>query len=368
MAFDTTEALIEAFKEGQMVILIDDEDRENEGDLVMPASFVTAEAINFMSKYARGLICMPLTRERCEQLGLPLMVSDNREAQQTKFTVSIDAAHGITTGISAPDRAKTVLDAVVQGAQPSDFVQPGHIFPLQCEPGGVLSRAGHTEAGCDLARLAGLEPAAVVVEIINEDGTMARRPELEKFAVLHSLKIGTIADLITYRMTHEKTISRVGECALPTRFGAFRLILYQETVTRAVHIALVRGEPTAEEPTLIRVHVRDSLCDLTHSERGDCGWPIGDALARIDAAGSGVVVILRHDVTDEDLISRVQGYAREDAGENHAQPPTNEDLRTYGVGAQILLDLGVRKMRVLSAPKRLHGISGFGLEVVEYVS
>jgi len=368
MSFDTTEALIEAFREGQMVILIDDEDRENEGDLVMPASFVTAEAINFMSKYARGLICMPLTRERCEQLGLPLMVTDNREAQQTKFTVSIDAAHGITTGISAADRAKTVLDAVVQGARPSDFVQPGHIFPLQCEPGGVLSRAGHTEAGCDLARLAGLEPAAVVVEIINEDGTMARRPQLEEFAAFHKLKIGTIADLITYRMINEKTIARVGECALPTRFGAFRLILYQESVTRAVHLALVRGTPTADEPTLIRVHVRDSLCDLTHSERGDCGWPVGDAMARIDAEGTGVVVMLRHDVTAEDLISRVQAYASEDAGENHSQPPANDDLRTYGVGAQILLDLGVRRMRVLSAPKRLHSISGFGLEVVEYVS
>ncbi len=368
MTFNSTEELIDEFRQGRMVVLVDDEDRENEGDLIMPAALVTPEAINFMSKFGRGLICMPLTRERCEHLGLWLMVSDNREAHHTKFTVSVDAARGITTGISAADRAHTIRTAVADGARPSDFVQPGHIFPLQSEPGGVLSRAGHTEAGCDLARLAGLEPAAVLVEILNEDGSMARRPELERFAEHHRLKIGTIADLITYRMMNEKTVTRVGECALPTRHGAFRMVAYQETVTRALHFALVRGAVRSDEPVLIRVHVQDSLCDLTGSERDGCGWPVGDALARIDREGAGVLVILRHEERADDMVRRIQGYAREDAGEPVAQPEASEDLRTYGVGAQILLDLGVRRMRVLSAPKRLHGISGFGLEVVEYVS
>ena len=370
MTFHSSEDLIEEFRQGRMVVLVDDEDRENEGDLVMPASLVTPEAINFMTKFGRGLICMPLTRERCEQLGLRLMVSDNREAHHTKFTVSIDAARGITTGISAADRARTIADAVAPDARPSDLVQPGHIFPLQCEPGGVLSRAGHTEAGCDLARLAGLEPAAVLVEILNEDGSMARRPELERFAAHHGLKIGTIADLITYRMMNEKTVRRVGECALPTRHGAFRLVAYQESVTGAVHLALVRGSIDPESPTLVRVHVQDSLCDVTHSERGDCGWPSGDALARIDREGAGVVVVLRHEERAEDLIRRIQDYAAQDDGDPRPEPHGDapEDLRTYGVGAQILLDLGVRRMRVLSSPKRLHGLSGFGLEVVEYVS
>jgi 3,4-dihydroxy 2-butanone 4-phosphate synthase/GTP cyclohydrolase II len=368
MAFNTTEELIEEFRRGRMVVLVDDEDRENEGDLVMPAELVTPESINFMATHGRGLVCMPLTRERCEQLGLWLMVRDNREAHHTKFTVSIDAARGVTTGISAADRARTVRDSVAPHAGPADFVQPGHIFPLQCEPGGVLSRAGHTEAGCDLARLAGLEPAAVLVEILNEDGSMARRPELERFAAHHELKIGTIADLINYRMLNEKTVARVGECALPTRHGAFRLVSFQETVTRALHFALVRGDIDPEHPTLVRVHVQDSLCDLTHSERDDCGWPVGEALARLQREGSGVLVVLRHEERPDDLIHRIARYAREDAGEKVAHPEPIEDLRTYGVGAQILLDLGVRRMRVLSAPKRLHGLSGFRLEVVEYVS
>jgi len=368
MTFNSTEELIEEFRQGRMVVLVDDEDRENEGDLVMPAELVTAEAINFMSKFGRGLICMPLSRERCEHLGLPQMVADNRESHRTKFTVSIDAARGITSGISAADRARTIRDAVAAEARASDVVQPGHVFPLQCEPGGVLSRAGHTEASCDLARLAGLEPAAVLVEILNEDGSMARRPELERFAAHHGLKIGTIAELITYRMLNEKTVVRVGECALPTRFGAFRLVTYQESVTGAVHLALVRGELDGELPALVRVHVQDSLCDITHSERDDCGWAVGDALARMEQEGAGVVVVLRHEEPAEELIRRVQTYAREDAGEMLPAPEPTEVLRTYGVGAQILIDLGVRRMRVLSSPKRLQALSGFGLEVVGYVS
>jgi len=368
MAFNSTEELIEEFRHGRMAVLVDDEDRENEGDLVMPASLITADAINFMTKYGRGLICMPITRERCKQLGLRLMVTDNREAHHTKFTVSIDAARGVTTGISAADRAKTILDAAADDAKPSHVIQPGHVFPLQCEPGGVLSRAGHTEAGCDLARLAGLEPAAVLVEILNEDGTMARRPELEVFARHHGLKIGTIADLIHYRILHEKTISRVGECALPTRFGAFRMVSFQETGTRAVHLALIRGEIDSDEATLIRVHVQDSLCDLTYSERDDCGWPAAAALERIDREGAGVLVILRHEEHPEELIHRIRAYARQDAGESLTHAEGGEDLRTYGVGAQILRELGVRRMRVLGSPRRLLGLSGFDLEITEYVS
>ena len=369
MSFDPTSELIAEFRNGNMVVLVDDEDRENEGDLVMPAAHATPEAINFMARYGRGLICLPMTRERCDAIGLKLMVGDNREAQRTQFTVSIDAAGGITTGISAVDRATTILAAVRPGAKPSDFVQPGHVFPLMSEPGGVLTRAGHTEAGCDLARLAGLEPAAVVVEILNEDGTMARRPDLERFAQTHGLKLGTIADLIEYRMLNEKTVERAGECRLPTEFGEFRLIAFRAGTDGEIHFALVAGEIDPEAPTLIRVHVHDSLCDLTASRRRDAGWPIGDALRRVAEEGSGVVVVLRTPESPERLAARIDHYRREDEGET---PPLHDsgstDLRTFGLGAQILADLGVRKMRVLSAPKRLHGISGFGLEIVEYVS
>jgi 3,4-dihydroxy 2-butanone 4-phosphate synthase / GTP cyclohydrolase II len=366
MSFHSTEELIEEFRAGRMVILVDDEDRENEGDLVMPAEQVTPEAINFMARHGCGLICMPITRERCTQLGLWLMVGDNTEAQRTKFTVSIDAADGITTGISAADRAHTIRSAVRSGAKPSDFVQPGHVFPLVAEPGGVLTRAGHTEAGCDLARLAGLEPAAVVVEILNTDGTMARRPDLERFAAEHGLKLGTIAELIQYRMLHEQTVRRLGECALPTRYGEFRLVAYQD-MERAVHLALVRGEILAEEPVLIRVHVQDSLCDLTGALRRDCGWPVSNALERVAQEDTGVVLILRNEESDLELARRVRRYELEDQGQELPGYERKDDLRTYGLGAQILRDLGVRRMRVLSAPKRIHGLSGFGLEVVEYL-
>lgn len=368
MEFNTTEELIEEFRQGRMVILVDDESRENEGDLIMPASLVTAEHVNFMARFGRGLICMPITRERSNQLGLWLMVNDNRESHRTKFTVSIDAASGVTTGISASDRARTIAAAVSPDAKPEDFVQPGHIFPLITEPGGVLARAGHTEAGCDLARLAGLEPAAVLVEILNEDGTMARRSDLEAFSTNHGLKIGTIADLIHYRILNEKTVQRVGECRLPTRHGEFRLVAYKELTTAAVHLALVTGEISGDRPTLIRVHVMDSLADLTGSLRSDSGWPVDDALERVSREQEGVVVILRYPENDAQVLSRIHRYQREDEGEHAPKPSPSDDLRTYGVGAQILLDLGVRKMRVLSAPKNIRGISGFGLEVMEYVS
>jgi len=367
MTFNNTEELIADFRDGRMVILVDDEARENEGDLVMPASHITADTINFMARYGRGLICMPMSRERCSQLGLWLMVNENREMHSTKFTVSIDAAHGITTGISAADRAKTIRDAAAKDAKPNDFVQPGHVFPLVSEPGGVLMRAGHTEAGCDLARLAGLEPAAVVVEILNEDGTMARRPDLEKFAKTHGLKLGSIADLIKYRMLHEKTVQRVAECSLPTEYGEFHLVAYQDTVDNAVHLALVKGRVSPDEPTLIRVHVRDVINDLAHTRRDDTGWPLSDALRRVAEAGNGVVLILNQQESTDELVQRIRIYQAQDAGEDVPSRESNEGLRTYGLGAQILTDLGVRQMRVLSAPKRIHGISGFGLEVVEYV-
>jgi 3,4-dihydroxy 2-butanone 4-phosphate synthase/GTP cyclohydrolase II len=266
MALNSTEEIIADLKLGKMVIIMDDEDRENEGDLVMAAESVTPEAINFMARYGRGLICLTLTKEHCNQLRLPLMVPTDDELSATNFTVSIEAANGVTTGISAADRATTVLAAVASDAQPQDLVQPGHIFPLMAQPGGVLVRAGHTEAGCDLARLAGLSAAAVIVEILNDDGTMARRPDLEKFAQTHNLKIGTIADLIQYRVRNEHTVERVSECLFPTRYGEFRLLAYQDMVDNELHLALVKGQPTPEQPALVRVHMQNSLCDLFDAE------------------------------------------------------------------------------------------------------
>ena len=365
---DHTEDLVRAIAAGEMVVLLDDEDRENEGDLVMSASFVDAKAINFMARYGRGLICMPITRQRAERLGLKLMVGDNREVHSTKFTVSVDAARGITTGISAQDRAAAVQAATASDAKPSDLVQPGHIFPLVSEDGGVLVRAGHTEAACDLCRLAGLEPAATIVEILNEDGTMARRPELETFAAEHNLRIGTIADLIHYRLVNEQTIERIGECRLPTRFAQFRMVGYRDITNRRVHLALVLGEVVGDQPMLIRVHVQDSLTDLTGSLREESTWTLGAALKRIADEGQGVLVVLREDESDDMLTARLHAYAEEDDGVEHPARDHSSDLRTYGLGAQILLNLGVRRMRVMSSPKRMLGISGFGLEVTEYVS
>jgi 3,4-dihydroxy 2-butanone 4-phosphate synthase/GTP cyclohydrolase II len=296
------------------------------------------------------------------------MVRETSDSQRTNFTLSIEAARGVTTGISAADRATTVRTAVAPDAKPSDLVQPGHIFPLMAQPGGVLTRAGHTEAGCDLARLAGLEPAAVIVEILNEDGTMARRSDLEAFSREHGIKVGTIADLIRYRILNEKTVQRAGECDMPTDYGRFRLVAYRDVVTGTAHFALVLGRVSPREPTLVRVHIQDSLCDLVASKREECGWPLADVLRHIAEAGSGVVVILRQHEDSDELLQRVQHYRARDLGEVSARREAGENLRTYGLGAQILLDLGVRQMRVLSAPKKMHAISGFGLEVVEYVA
>jgi 3,4-dihydroxy 2-butanone 4-phosphate synthase/GTP cyclohydrolase II len=368
MALNSTEEIIEDLRRGKMVIIMDDEDRENEGDLLLAAEKVSAEAVNFMAKYGRGLICLTLTKQHCQQLRLPLMVSDNNAPHSTAFTVSIEAAEGVTTGISAADRATTVRAAVAADAQPRDLVQPGHVFPLMAQPGGVLVRAGHTEAGCDLARLAGLAPAAVIVEILNEDGTMARRPDLEVFAQQHGLKIGTIADLIHYRVRHEKTVERIAECELPTEFGEFHLVAYQDGIDNELHLALTLGEMNAERPTLVRVHVQSTLCDLFSTAHSGCGWPLRRVMQQIAEAGEGAIVVLRNQDSAPGLLQRMRDLQLHDADD--LVPRRRQDrneLRTYGVGAQILVDLGVRKMRVMSAPKSMHGISGFDLEVVDYV-
>lgn len=366
MALNTIEEILEDYRAGKMVILMDDEDRENEGDLIMAADKVRPEDINFMARYGRGLICLTLTQERCQQLNLPLMVRGSSDHQGTAFTMSIEAAQGVTTGISAADRATTILAAVAADAKPADITMPGHIFPLMARPGGVLTRAGHTEAGCDLGRLAGMTAASVIVEIMNEDGTMARRPELEVFAADHGLKIGTIADLIRYRSLHEKNIERVTECELPTEFGTFRLLAYQDLVGKQAHFALVMGKPD-KSPTLVRVHMQDGICDLFAAQRAECGWTLRSAMKQVAAAGSGVIVVLRKDQDTRALLDRVQAMQLKD---RHLSPVTEtqpDDVKTYGLGAQILADLGLGKLRVIGTPWHMGALTGFGLEVVEYV-
>ena len=363
---DPIEEIIADIAAGKMVILMDDEDRENEGDLIMAAEKVRPEDINFMARYGRGLICLTLSEKRCRQLRLPPMVAYGDDQHGTAFTVSIEAAEGVTTGISAHDRARTIQAAVKADARPEDLVQPGHVFPLMAQSGGVLTRAGHTEAGCDLARLAGFEAASVIVEILNEDGTMARRPDLQKFAREHGLKIGTIADLIRYRLQKEHTVERVSDIPVQTEFGEFRLVTYQDALDNTVHLALVKGEVQPEEPTLVRVHLRNTLSDTLGVESGKFGWPLRRAIQRVAEAGSGVVVVLRKAETPKELVQQIVqlNMAEKDSDGSSDQ----QVLRTYGIGAQILSDLGVRKMRVLSAPKRMQGISGFDLEVTDYVT
>lgn len=366
LTFSSIPEILDELRRGRMVVIVDDEDRENEGDLVMAAACVRPEDINFMARYGRGLICLTLTRERCERLRLPLMVAGTHAKHSTNFTVSIEAAEGVTTGISAADRATTVRAAVAADARAEDLVQPGHIFPLMAQPGGVLTRAGHTEAGCDLARLAGLEPAAVIVEILNDDGSMARRPELERFAAEHGLKMGTIADLIHYRLQHEKTVEAVGDCPLPTEYGEFRLHVFRDGVGGDTHFAVVKGAPRPDEPVLVRVHMLDTLSDLFGAARSDAHWSLHQALLRIGREPRGVVVALRPPQEARELLARVREHRLAAEGVVPA-PPVSDELRSYGVGAQILAELGVGKMRVLGTPKRLHGLAGFGLEVVEYV-
>ncbi len=369
LTVDPIEDIIADIRDGRMVVLMDDEDRENEGDLIMAASKVRPEDVNFMARYGRGLICLTLTAERCRQLRLPPMVSYGDDLHKTAFTVSIEAAEGVTTGISAFDRAHTICTAVAADARPESLVQPGHVFPLMAQAGGVLTRAGHTEAGCDLARLAGLEPAAAIVEILNEDGHMARRTDLVRFAQEHGIKLGTIADLIRYRLLHEHTIERLAEARVQTEYGEFRLISYQDAVDNTMHLALVCGSLDPQQPTLVRVQLSNIFSDVFGIEHPDFGRPLRDAMKRVAEAGCGVVILLRKPETPRELAQQIVHLNAPHAGAP-AQNPQEEHqvLRTYGIGAQILQDLGVRKMRVLSAPKKIQALSGFGLEVVEYVS
>ena len=360
--------IINDIKCGRMVVLMDDEDRENEGDLVMAGVHARAEDINFMARYGRGLICLTLTQDRCRQLQLPLMVNDTHHRRSTNFTVTIEAAEGVTTGISAADRARTIQAAVRKDAKPSDLVQPGHVFPLMAQRGGVLARAGHTEAGVDLARLAGLEAASVICEIMNEDGTMARLPELEKFAQQHGLKIGTIADIIRYRTEHESTIQRVGECTMPTEFGDFRVLAYHDDIGDSVHLALVKGEIRRDRPALVRVHMQESLLDLVTTAHRAGSWTLHEALAHVAAEGAGVMVILQQHEKPADLVQRVRHFQEQGKVlESTTGKRGHQEMRTYGLGSQILADLGVSKMRVLGHAMKAPGLSGFGLEIVEYI-
>jgi len=365
-ALSDIEDIIADIRNGKMVIMVDDENRENEGDLLMAAAKVRPEDINYMARYGRGLICLTISRERCAQLRLPLMVDDTDQRHATNFTISIEAAEGITTGISAHDRARTVQVAVAKDALPEHLSQPGHIFPVMAQPGGVLTRAGHTEAGCDLARLAGLEPAATIVEILNEDGSMARRPDLEKFSREHRVKIGTIADLIRYRLEKERNVEQISKTIVNTAHGEFTMYCYDDHVNQAVHIALAKGDLKAAREPLVRVHIQDTLGDIIGIQDRSLGWPIDSAIERIAAEEAGVVVILRERETSRELVESIEGLSRA-PDELREKRDGDAVLRTYGIGAQILRDLGIQRMRVLSAPKQMHGISGFDLKISEYV-
>ena len=366
MALNSMRELLDDIRDGRMVVVMDDEDRENEGDLVMAASKVRPEDINFMARFGRGLICLPLTRERCHQLRLPLMVNENQARFATNFTVSIEAAEGITTGISAYDRAHTIRTAVRPDASVEDLSQPGHVFPLMAQPGGVLARAGHTEASVDMAMLAGLEPAAVLVEILNEDGSMARRPELEQFAHEHKLKIGTIADLIHYRMQTEKSVRHISTHEVATEFGSFQLHTYRDMIEEHLHLVLIRGTVNPDEPFMVRVHVQNPLSDVLTIQRADFGLPLRRALAEIATANSGMVLVLGGHKEEDELLRQIQQIP-EPAVAPSGDDRRSRELRTYGIGAQIIADMGVRKMRVMSAPWKLTGLAGFGLEVIEYI-
>lgn len=366
MHLNSTEEIIADIKAGKMVILMDDADRENEGDLILAGECVTPEAINFMARYGRGLICLTLTEARCRQLNLPLMVADNNDKNTTNFTVSIEAAQGVTTGISAADRSVTVQAAVRPDARPGDIVMPGHIFPLRAQPGGVLTRAGHTEAGCDLARLAGLEPSAVIVEILNEDGSMARYPQLVDFARTHGLKIGTIADLIRYRVEQEGSVEWVAESTFESEFGSFRLVAFHENDHGEVHLALVMGDIRRSEPTLARVQQASVLRDILGAQSPN-RWSVRRALATIADAGRGVLVLLSPTDLPQTLLGEVQAYKMRHLGVPLPGLDPNPELRMYGVGAQILAQLGVGRMRIMGKPRKLHGLAGFGLELVDFV-
>jgi 3,4-dihydroxy 2-butanone 4-phosphate synthase/GTP cyclohydrolase II len=358
MTISTTAEIVAELKTGRMVILVDEEDRENEGDLVMAAEHVTPDAINFMAKHGRGLICLTLTEARCNQLSLPLMVRDNKAPHGTAFTMSIEAAVGVTTGISAADRSVTVQAAVARDAKPSDIIQPGHIFPLMAQNGGVLVRAGHTEAGCDFAGMAGLEPAAVICEILKDDGTMARLPDLLEFAKQHGLKIGTIADLIHYRSENEHLVERVADRLVETCYGDFRLLAYVDKTANETHLALVKGEIKPGEETLVRVHEPVSVMDFLDVASFEHSFSVHQAMQAIADTGKGVIVLMRRTESAEDLLERVQ--------RTEPKAVAKMDLRNYGIGAQILRDIGVTKMKLLAVPRKMPSMMGFDLEVTGY--
>ena len=354
--------IVDDLRRGKMVVLVDEEDRENEGDLVLAAQFVTPEVINFMAKHGRGLICLTLTQQRCEQLGLRRMVDDNRSSHGTNFTISIEAATGVTTGISAADRARTIQAAVARDAQPNDVVQPGHIFPLMAQNGGVLMRAGHTEAGCDLAALAGVEPAAVICEILKDDGSMARLPDLVEFAQQHDLKIGTIADLIQYRSQHESLVQRVAQRTTQTVWGEFKVVVYRDQPSGRAHLALVNGTVDKGEEVLVRVHEPLSALDWLDNDVSTHSWPLPRALQAIAQARCGVVVLLNVDETSAHLFAQFNALLQPDPAPENSKM----DLRTYGIGAQILKDLGVAKMKLLAKPRKMPSMMGFDLQVSGY--
>ncbi len=364
-----TEEIIAELRAGKMVILVDEEDRENEGDLVLAADHVTAEAVNFMAKHGRGLICLTLTRERCQQLNLPLMVRDNGTSMGTNFTVSIEAATGVTTGISAADRALTIKTAVAPNAKPSDLVQPGHIFPLMAQPGGVLIRSGHTEAGCDLAAMAGCSPTSVICEIMKDDGSMARLPDLLKFAEEHQLKIGSIADLIQYRSQHESIVVREGQREFATPWGKFQGIIYRDTPSSCIHIALVHGKPSEAQETLVRVHEPVTVLDFLDADVSTHSWPLAKALEQLANSPAGVAVLLNASgiaaPNDTDWLAQFQKL-NQTQDETKIPLTRKTDFRSYGIGAQILKDIGVGKMRLLANPSPTPSLSGYKLEVTGY--
>lgn len=373
MAIISIEEAINEIRNGRMVILVDDEDRENEGDLTIAAEKVTADVINFMAKYGRGLICLPMTTEKIKSLELPLMVENNTSQFQTGFTVSIEARRGVTTGISAADRATTILTAIADDAKPDDLARPGHIFPLRARNGGAIVRAGQTEGSVDLARLAGLKPAAVICEIMDEDGTMARMPTLEKFSEKHGINICTIADLIEYRMRTESFVSRAAETVIPTlRGGEFKAIVYQNQVDNQHHVALVKGEINPDEPVLVRVHSECLTGDVFGSQRCDCGDQLHQAMEMMEAEGSGVLLYMRQEGRGIGLVNKLKAYALQDQGydtvEANQELGFKPDLRDYGIGAQILVELGVRQMRLITNnPKKMVGLQGYQLSIVEQV-
>ena len=356
------EQVLEDFSLGKMVIMVDDEDRENEGDLIMAAQCITPEDINFMALHGRGLICLTLEQERCQQLKLPLMVSNNNERYSTNFTVSIEAAEGVTTGISASDRAKTVLAAVKPDAKPDDIVMPGHIFPVMAQPGGVLSRAGHTEAGVDMARISKKQPASVICEILNPDGSMARLPNLIEFGRQHEIKIGTIADLIRYRLEHEPTVLRVAQHIIETRYGNAKVMLYRDIIDNQNHLAIVFGEIGADDNALVRVHATNGLSDILNTLEHSQGWSLDNALKMISEAGKGVLVLLNQQDNEQGLLQKLNDLQSDGNSEEVT------DWRMLGIGSQILANVGVKTMRVIGTPRKMHGLSGFDLEIIEFIT